>query len=133
MDRTLRDDGERWLDLIPRSFRHQEALWSLVLAAYRVELTGLLSRAARSGFEDGDTDDVIDLSDRIASAADAVKLDVLRTDALTLRASAAAAKVGGSEREEGRVLVLGLKVIDRILEADRGREKSAQGSGAAPN
>jgi hypothetical protein len=125
MDNTFRDGGEPMHDLILRSFRHREALWTLLLAAYRVELTSLLSRAAKTGFEEGDTDNVIELAEQIASAAKAVELSAIRSDALSLRAYASAAQQGG-EREEGKVLVQGLKLIDRILDTARERDAASK-------
>jgi hypothetical protein len=127
MDPSFRYGGPELHELILRSFRHREALWGLVLAAYRVELTGLLSRAAKSGFEDGDTDVVIDLAEQIASAARAADLSTVRTDAISLRAYAAAAQTGG-EQEEGKVLLAGLKLIDRILDVAKSREGTAPAS-----
>jgi hypothetical protein len=125
MEYTFRDESERMHDLILRSFRHREALFGLLLAAYRVELTGLLSRAAKTGFEDGDTDTVIELADHIAAAAKLADLSAIRGDALSLRACANAA-MGGGEREEGKVLVAGLKLIDRILDTAKERETASK-------
>jgi hypothetical protein len=117
--------GDRVHDLILRSLRHREALWGLLLASYRVELTTLLSRAAKSGFEPGDNDTVLELAEHIAAAARSAGLSAIRGDALSLRACASAAQ-GGGEREEGKVLVAGLKLIDRILDAAREREAAKE-------
>jgi len=125
MDPSFRHGEPDLHELILRSFRHREALWGLVLAAYRVELTGLLSRAAKSGFEEGDTEFVIDLAEQIASAARAAELSTVRTDAISLRAYASAAS-GGGEQEEGKVLLAGLKLIDRILDTAKAREKTRE-------
>ncbi len=129
MDRSFRDDGLELHDLILRSLRHREALWRLVLATYRVELTVLLSRAARSGFEFGDANVVIDLADQIAEAAHAVDLSAVRKDAVSLRAFASAAQDGG-EDEENKVLIAGLRLIDRII--DVAKVRAAASEPAAP-
>jgi len=120
MDRWFDGDEAGLHELILRSFRQREALWGLVLATYRVELTGLLDRAARDGFEEGDADGVIDLAELIAAAARAAELASIRADALSLRAFATAA-VDGGEHEEGKVLLAGLRLIERILHVARER------------
>lgn len=125
MDASFRHGGPGLHELILRSFREREELFGLVLAAYRVELTGLLSRAARSGFEEGDTELVMDLADRIAQAARIADLAPIRTDAISLGAYASAAE-GGGEDEEGKVLLAGLKLIDRILDTAKEREVAAE-------
>lgn len=123
MDASFRYGGPGLHELILRSFRERAELFGLVLAAYRVELTGVLSRAARTGFEEGDTDLVIDLADRIAQAARIADLASIRSDAISLGAYASAALDGG-EDEEGKVLLAGLKLIDRILDTAKAREGS---------
>ena len=125
MERSFSDDALPLHDLILRSFRQRQALWGLVLATYRVELTGLLSRAAKTGFEFGDANTVIDLAEQIASAARAADLSTIRKDALSLRAFASAAQDGG-EQEEGKVLLAGLRLIDRILDEAKERAKAAE-------
>lgn len=127
MERSFSDDALPLHELILRSFRQREALWSLVLATYRVELTGLLSRAAKTGFEFGDANTVIDLAEQIASVARAADLSTIRKDALSLRTFASAAQDGG-EQEEGKVLLAGLRLIDRILDEAKERAKAAEPS-----
>ncbi|MDI3283652.1 hypothetical protein [Polyangium sp. 15x6] len=127
MERSFPDDALPLHDLILRSFRQRDALFHLVLATYRVELTGVLSRAAKTGFEIGDANTVIDLADLIAAAARAMDLTAIRKDALSLRTFASAAQDGG-EQEEGKVLLAGLRLIDRILDEAKERAKAAEPS-----
>lgn len=108
------DDGIA--QLILRSFGQRRALWNLVLATYRVELTEMLSRMAREGLARGDADEVESIADRIAEAGRAAQIPVVRREAMRLRERAAGAREGG-KREEGEMLKAGLRVIDRILDS----------------
>jgi hypothetical protein len=113
---ATRSDG--LLDLILLSLRDRGALCALVLAAYRIELTSLLDRLSTASVGEEDAFLVYDLAARIAEAAGAARLTVIRRDALSLREKAAEAHAGG-ERAEREMLAAGLRVIDRILEAAR--------------
>jgi hypothetical protein len=137
--------SDRLLDLILFSLRDREALCALVLAAYRVELTSLLDRissgsarggspsqasgvsarlgsnAAREPLAASSEEDaflVYDLAGRIAEAAGAARLTMIRRDALALREKAAALHANG-ERTERDLLAAGLKLIERILDTTR--------------
>jgi hypothetical protein len=61
---------------------------------------------------------IYDLAGRIAEAAGAARLSIIRRDALALRERAAEVHAGG-ERAEREMLAAGIRVIDRILDASR--------------
>jgi len=126
------DPSQRLHELVLRSFRERRALLKLVLAAYRVELTGLLNRAAKTGFEERDCEVVMDLAEQIAGAARAAELGNVRADAMSLRAYAKTAAETRGEQEEGKVLLAGLKLIERILEAAKPIEGAGQEAPRGP-
>ncbi|AUX20182.1 hypothetical protein SOCEGT47_006460 [Sorangium cellulosum] len=76
------------------------------------------ARRAEPGISEEDAFLLYDLAGRIAEAAAAARLPVIRRDALTLREKAAEVHAGG-ERAEREMLAAGLRVIDRILDAAR--------------
>lgn len=107
-------------------------LWALVLATYRVELTQVLDHAAKSGFGPDDKALVVDVASRIATVALEVELVAIRSDALSLRNFAANEPDG--DVGERRVLLAGIKVIDRILDTERARQNETRASESArPN
>lgn len=117
----MRDDpkrSEELLDLIPRSFRDREALYSLILAAYRVELTAALHRVAGRQATAEEALLVYDLAGRVAEAAGGARLALIRSEALALKEVASEAH-GGSARAAETMLTAGLRLIDRILDAGR--------------
>lgn len=61
---------------------------------------------------------IYDLAGRIAEAAAAARLSIVRRDALALRERAAEVHAGG-ERAERDMLAAGIRLIDRILDASR--------------
>lgn len=61
---------------------------------------------------------IYDLAGRIAEAAAAARLSIIRRDAIALRERAAEVHAGG-ERAERDMLAAGIRVIDRILDASR--------------
>ncbi|AUX39431.1 hypothetical protein SOCE26_008220 [Sorangium cellulosum] len=79
---------------------------------------GALLERAEPRISEEDAFLVYDLAGRIAEAAAAGRLPVVRRDALTLREKAAEVHAGG-ERAERDMLTAGLRVIDRILDAAR--------------
>ena len=126
------DDSDGLHELISRSLMHRRTLWALVLATYRVELTQLLDHAAKNGFEPDDRALVIDVASRIAAVALEVELVAIRSDALSLRNYAATEPEG--EVGERRVLIVGIRLIDRILDTERARQKEERTSESArPN
>lgn len=122
MDGLPEDDGDGLHLLIARSLTQRSTLWALVLATYRVELTRVLDHAAKRGFTPEDRVFVIDTANRMAAVARAVDLEGIRLDALSLRNSA----TNESETEAGerRVLLAGIKLIDRILDTERARRNA---------
>lgn len=108
--------SDELLDLVLFSLRDRRALCTLVLAAYRIELTSLLHRMADGGVDEEDAFLVYDLATRIAEAADAARIGVVWREALALQERAAQAH-GGGERAEGAMLAAGLNVVERILDA----------------
>lgn len=126
MDGPWEDEGDGLHELIARSLRHRQALWALVLSTYRVELTQLLDHAAKNGFAPVDRDLVIDVASRIAVVALEAELSQVRSDALSLRSYADTEPDG--EVGERRVLLSGLRLIDRILDIERARQNADQSS-----
>ncbi|HVY46836.1 MAG TPA: hypothetical protein VHB21_13205 [Minicystis sp.] len=119
------------LDLVLRaSLRQRREVTKVLLATYRVELTQALrtmahrNSASRAPLQDetlrraaaADFDRVFALAAEIAAAAGEAKLPAVRSDALALEKSAAAAHLGGP-RSESELLAAGLKVIEQILAA----------------
>jgi hypothetical protein len=132
MDGSWEDEGDGLHELIARSLRHRQALWALVLSTYRVELTQLLDHAAKNGFVPEDRDLVIDVASRIAVVALEAELLPVRSDALALRNYADTEPPG--EAGERRVLLAGLRLIDRILDIERARQNAEPSSSSAlPN
>lgn len=132
MDRLLEDDTDGLHRLIARSLTQRRVLWALVLATYRVELTQVLDEAAKSGFGPDDKELVIDVASRIAAVALEVELASIRSDALSLRNFAANEPDG--DVGERRVLLAGIKLIDRILDTERARQNEERASETAqPN
>ncbi len=132
MDRPSEDTADGLHELISRSLRHRQALWAVLLATYRVELTRLLDHAAKSGFGLGDKAYLVDLASRIVEVASAADLPSVRSDAVSLRNFATTESSG--EVGERRVLLSGLRLIDRILDTERARQTAAQPrSPALPN
>jgi hypothetical protein len=119
------------LDRIFFSPRQRRTFGEVVLATYRVELTRTLSQLASRGIEEGDAELVHELAARIEATAGAVRFDAVVLAAATLRERAAAA-TPGAKREEGAMLVAGLKLIDRILESTR-RDEVATSRSASLN
>lgn len=76
------------------------------------------ARRAEPSISEEDAFLLYDLAGRIAEAAAAARLPLVRRDALTLREKAAEVHARG-ERAERELLAAGLRVIDRILEAAR--------------
>jgi hypothetical protein len=125
------------LDLVLRAAaRDRRELTTVLLATYRVELTQALRTmahrsqgAARSVVSEraaaADFDRVFTLAAEIAAAAAEAKLAAVRTDALALERSAAAAHLGGP-RGESELLAAGLKVIEQILAASPDRTRGEQ-------
>ena len=122
------------LDLVLRTAaRDRRELTTVLLATYRVELTQALrtmahrtqgpTRSASSGAADFDR--VFTLAAEIAAAAAEAQLAAVRTDALALERSAAAAHLGGP-RSESDLLAAGLKVIEQILAASPDRTRADQ-------
>lgn len=109
---SRRSDG--LLELALRSFTERKALYALILAAYRVELTSALRRAASHPVEEEDALIVYDLAARIADAAGDARISCIRSEALTLRNSAAEAHGGGRGAGDA-MLLAGMRVIERIL------------------
>lgn len=130
MNGPWEDEGDGLHELIARSLRHRQALWALVLSTYRVELTQLLDHAARNDFAPVDRDLVIDVASRIAVVALEADLHPVRSDAISLRDYADAEPV--SENGERRVMLAGLKLIDRILDIERARQNAEQSSSPTP-
>ena len=132
----MRDEPKRvddLLELIPRSFREREALYSLILAAYRVELTAALHGVAGRRATEEETLLIYDLAGRIADAAGDARLSLIRSEALALKDVASEAHEG-SKRAAEQMLVGGLKLIDRILDAARAqRAGSGERAGSALN
>lgn len=128
MNRVLEDTDDGLHELILRSLRDRQALWMLVLATYRVELTMLLDRADKSGFDQSKMDTLIDIASRIAHVAAEAEMSSIRADALTLRNYATNEQSG--ESSERRVLLAGLKLIERILDTERARRDA--GSTGSP-
>ena len=132
MYRHWEDDSDSLHQLITRSLMHRHVLWALVLATYRVELTHVLDHAAKRGFGPDDKALVVDVASRIATVAREVELVSIRSDALSLRNFAATEPDG--EVGERRVLLAGIKLIDRILDTERARQNQARTSESArPN
>ena len=132
MYRPCEDDSDSLHELITRSLTHRRVLWALVLATYRVELTQVLDHAAKRGFGPDDKALVVDVASRIATVALEVELVAIRSDALSLRNFAANEPDG--EVGERRVLLAGIKVIDRILDTERARQNETRASESArPN
>ncbi len=132
MDGLWEDDTDGLHQLIARSLTQRRVLWSLVLATYRVELTQVLDQAAKSGFGPDDKVLVVDVANRIAAVALEVDLVPIRSDALSLRNYAATEPDG--EVGERRVLLAGIKLIDRILDTERARQNEERASESArPN
>ncbi len=130
----MRDEPKRsdeLLELIPRSFREREALYGLILAAYRVELTAALHGAAGRTGGDEDALLVYDVAGRIADAAGDARLSLIRGEALALREAAGEAHAGSARARE-TMLTAGLKLVDRILDAARAREKARSGGTEPP-
>jgi hypothetical protein len=131
------------LDLVLRTAaRDRRELTSVLLATYRVELTQALRAMAhrnggsRSSSEirssaEADFDRVFTLAAEIAAAAAEARLAAVRTDALALERSAAAAHLGGP-KSESEVLAAGLKVIEQILAAAPDRARAGE-QRPAPN
>jgi hypothetical protein len=69
-----------------------------------------------------DFDRVFTLAAEIAAAAAEAKLAAVRSEALALEKSAAAAHLGGP-RSESELLAAGLKVIEQILAAAADRQR----------
>lgn len=132
MYRPCEDDTDGLHQLIARSLTHRRALWALVLATYRVELTRVLDQAAKSDFGADEKALVFDVADRIAAVAGEVELVSIRSDALSLRNFAATEPDG--ELGDRRVLLAGIKLIDRILDTERARKNEERASESArPN
>jgi hypothetical protein len=132
MDGHWEDDVDGLHELITRSLTQRRALWALVLATYRVELTQVLDHAAKVGFEPDDRALVIDVASRIAAVAREVELVAIRSDALSLRNYAETEPEG--EVGERRILLAGIKLIDRILDTERARQNEERaGESARPN
>jgi len=122
MDSLPENDSDDLHLLIARSLTQRSTLWALLLATYRVELTRTLDHTAKRGFTPEDRVFVIDTASRIAAAARAVDLEGIRSDALSLRNSAA--NEPETEAGERRVLLAGIKLIDRILDTERARRNA---------
>ncbi len=132
MDSPWEHDSDGLHRLITRALTHRRALWALVLATYRVELTHVLDHAAKSGFGPDDKALVVDVANRIAAVALEIELVPIRSDALSLRNYAATEPDG--DVGERRVLLAGIKLIDRILDTERARQNEARASKSArPN
>lgn len=129
MDGPWEDDSDDLHRLITRSLTQRRALWALVLSMYRAELTHMLDHAAKHGFGPNDRALVIDAANRIADAALAIELVAIRADALTLRNHATTEPNG--EMGERRVLLAGIKLIDRILDTERARKNAERSSQSA--
>jgi hypothetical protein len=126
------DDYDGLHVLIARSLTQRGVLWALVLATYRVELTRLLDHTAKRGFMTEDRVFVIDIAERIAAAAREVELSAICSDALALRNSAA--NEPENEAGERKVLLAGIKLIDRILDTERARQNAQPSNeGVRPN
>jgi hypothetical protein len=143
------------LDLVLRAaVRDRRELTAVLLATYRVELTqalrtmahrppllpaGVVADPPRSASRveasaesirraaAADFDRVFTLAAEIAAAAAEAKLVAVRSDALALERSAAAAHLGGP-RSESELLAAGLKVIEQILAASPERSRGDQPS-----
>jgi hypothetical protein len=122
MDGLTENDSDDLHLLITRSLTQRSTLWVLLLATYRVELTRTLDQTAKQGFTPEDRVFVVDTASRIAAAARAVELEAIRSDALLLRNSAA--NEPETEAGERRVLLAGIKLIDRILDTERARRNA---------
>ncbi len=120
------DDGDGLHELIKRTLSHRRALWALALSTYRVELTQVLDRGARYGFLSEDRDQVKHLASLIATVAREIDLDGMRDDALSLRNSAA--NEPDTDSGERRVLLAGVRLIDRILDTERARRNAEPSS-----
>jgi hypothetical protein len=132
MDALFEDDSDGLHQLIGRSLTQRRALWALVLSMYRAELTQVLDHAAKHGFGPDDRALVIDAASRIATAAREIELSTIRSDALALRNHAATEPDG--ETGERRVLLAGIRLIDRILDTERARKNAERPNEAArPN
>lgn len=116
------DDGLH--ELIGRSLLHRRALWALVLSIHRAELTQALDDAAKRGFCAEDRTLISDVAGRIAVVALEMELGSIRSDALALRNLAETEPEG--ELAERRVLLAGIKLIDRILDTERARKNAEQ-------
>lgn len=132
MNGPLEDDSDDLHQLIARSLTQRRALWALVLSMHRAELTQVLDHAAKHGFGPDDRALVIDAASRIAAAALEIELVAIRSDALALRNHATTEPEG--EIGERRVLLAGIKLIDRILDTERARKNAERSSESAqPN
>jgi hypothetical protein len=123
------------LELVLRaSAKDRRKLTRVLLATYRVELTQALRTMAHRSMDRGasspDLDKIFTLAAEIAAAAAEAKLADVRTDALALERSAAAAHLG-RPRSESDLLSAGLKVIEQILAASP--ERPPTGPSASAN
>jgi hypothetical protein len=105
------------VSLIRRSLAQREGVRGVALSTYRVELTAALERLSRNAERPGDRASVGRLATKISEAAAIEpRMGVVEREADALGARVEAAERGG-EPEESAMLLVGLRLVDRILES----------------